>query len=334
VSEGMSLSRRDVLRTSLAGGLVVAGRGCHGAQPWTGTAYRKPQTSRVAIVPAADYGRRLADLVFDGLKLCTLEVRGRTVVLKPNLVEFDPTGVINTNPAVVAAAVDAFRRLGARHVIVAEGPGHRRDNEHLLVASHLHDVLAERRVPYVDLNYDDVTPVPLATSYTALGRLYLPDTIVNADLVVSMPKLKTHHWVGVTLSLKNMFGIVPGSVYGWPKNVLHWAGIQESILDVNAALSTPRFNIVDGIVGMEGNGPIHGTSIQSGVLLFGEDPVAVDATAARLMGIEPVRVRYLAEADRFLGNIREEAIAQIGASLASRRNDFRLIDSMRHLRSG
>src|SRR5262245_66568541 len=93
-----------------------------------------------------------------------------------------------------------------------------------------------------------------------------------------MPKLKTHHWAGVTLSLKNMFGVVPGSVYGWPKNALHWAGIHGSILDINSSLPIPQFAIVDGIVGMEGNGPLQGQAKQSGVLILGEDLVAVDAT--------------------------------------------------------
>ena len=74
-----------------------------------------------------------------------------------------------------------------------------------------------------------------------------------------MAKMKTHHWVGATLSMKNLFGVVPSGIYGWPKNVLHWAGIDESIADLHAAF--PRhFAIVDGIVGMEGNGPIQGSA--------------------------------------------------------------------------
>ena len=50
-----------------------------------------------------------------------------------------------------------------------------------------------------------------------------------------MPKMKTHHWVGATLSMKNLFGVVPGGIYGWPKNVLHWSGLEESIADLHAA---------------------------------------------------------------------------------------------------
>jgi uncharacterized protein (DUF362 family) len=147
-----------------------------------------------------------------------------------------------------------------------------------------------------------------------------------------MPKMKLHHWAGVTLSMKNLFGIMPGAVYGWPKNTLHVHGIHQSIMDINATLPVPRFNIVDGIIGMEGNGPIQGTARQSGVLVFGEDPVAVDATAARLMGVEPARVWYLMQANRFLGNIDDMRIDQLGEDPVRFAQDYALIESMENLR--
>ena len=106
--------------------------------------------------------------------------------------------------------------------------------------------------------------------------------------------MKTHHWAGVTLSLKNMFGAIPGSVYGWPKNVLHWKGIDRSILDINSTLPA-HFVIADGIVAMEGNGPLHGTARDLGRIVMPDDPVAADFTCARLMGFDPrlvkIRVR-------------------------------------------
>src|SRR5215510_10936202 len=169
------------------------------------------------------------------------------------------------------AAIASFRSLGAREVVLAEGPGHRRDNEYLLTASGIYDVINEHRVRYVDLNTDDVRLTKLRSSFTDLRHLYLPETLYHADLLVSMPKLKTHHWAGVTLSLKNMFGVVPSSIYGWPKNALHWAGINGSIVDINSSLPLPRFAIVDGVVGMEGNGPLQGQAKSAGVLVFGTD---------------------------------------------------------------
>src|SRR5436305_14735247 len=103
-----------------------------------------------------------------------------------------------------------------------------------------------------------------------------------------MDKLKSHHLAGLTSSMKNLFGVMPGVCYGWPKNVLHHAGIPGSILDINAAVR-PSLAIVDGVVGMEGDGPIMGTPVASGVLVMGGNLAAVDATAARLMGFDPWR---------------------------------------------
>jgi uncharacterized protein (DUF362 family) len=327
------LDRRQFVIGSLAASLAPLLNGCQQSTPWDRSAYRKPERSRVAILEATSYDSPLRDIIRKGIELFRLSLQGKTVVLKPNLVEYDPTGVINTHPAVIAAAIEAFRSLGAREVLVAEGPGHRRDTEYLLTASGLYAMLKDHQARYVDLNNDDAHALPLQSHFTNLQQLYFPETVLRADLLVSMPKLKTHHWAGVTLSLKNMFGIIPSAIYGWPKNVLHWAGIHESIVDINAMLPIPQFAIVDGIVGMEGNGPIQGEAKHCGVLLFGDDLVAVDATAARLMTIDPTKVKYLDRAGRFLGNLAPERILQIGERLDRFQADFHVIDSFQHLKA-
>ncbi len=325
------LNRRQFLIGSAAvASLSTLAGGC--GNPWNKTAYRKPQQSPVAILQASDYSTPLTEIIQRGVNLCGLRPKGKRVVLKPNMVEFDPNGVINTHPAVIAATIEAFRSLGAREVIVAEGPGHRRDTEYLLLASGLYAVLKEHKAPFTDLNLDDVQVVRLNSQYTDLGQLYLPETILNADLLVSMPKMKTHHWVGVTLSLKNMFGLVPGAVYGWPKNVLHWAGISSSILDINSSLPIPQFAIVDVSFGMEGNGPIQCEPKPSGVMVFGRDMIAVDATASRLMSINPKHISYLAEAGKFLGNIGEDDILQVGENIDRLRKDFRVLPSFQYVK--
>jgi uncharacterized protein (DUF362 family) len=320
----MQTRRRFLKATSAA--VVGAAVGCRSQPPkFDAAAGRRPDRSRVAVIDAADYGVDLVDPIRRGIDAFGLQPRGKRVVLKPNIVEFDPEGVINTHPHVIAAAVEAFLGLGAAEVVVAEGPGHRRDNEYLLTASGMIDVLRERRVRYVDLNFDAVRSVRLGSRFTQLGHLYLPATVLDADLFVSMPKLKTHHWAGVTLSMKNLFGIVPSAIYGWPKNVLHWAGLEGSIVDINSSLSMPRFAIVDGIVGMEGDGPIRGEAKHAGVLVVGEDLVAVDATCARLMQINPAAVQHLAWAGQFLGNADGDRIEQIGEEVARRQQDFRVL---------
>jgi uncharacterized protein (DUF362 family) len=140
-----------------------------------------------------------------------------------------------------------------------------------------------------------------------------------------MPKMKTHHWAGVTLSMKNLFGVLPGVCYGWPKNVLHHAGITESILDINAAVQ-PHLAIVDGIVGMEGDGPIMGSPIHAGLLVMGSNLPAVDATTARLMDFDPLRIPSLRRASGHLGPIHAGYITQRGETIESLKQTFAVLD--------
>ena len=294
--------------------------------------FQRPPSS-VAIRRAADYSEDLPELIHETLCEFRLPVKGKTVLLKPNLVGLDPLGVMNTHPAVIAATRESFLRLGAAQVLIGEGPAMDRDTEAIVESVRLRDFIGSLARTFVDLNVDDVTRVALRTRASRLRELYLPKTVLGADFFVSMPKLKTHHWAGVTLSLKNLFGIVPGSCYGRPKNVLHWAGIDRSILDKNAA-ARPDFAIVDGIMGMEGNGPIQGTPKASGVLIFGNDPVAVDATCCRVMGLLPERVKHLARAGTLLGHVKTDKIQQLGEQISSVRTNFSVLEDFRSLVEG
>src|SRR5579859_5645539 len=193
---------------------------------------REPQ-SRVSIVRAA-YNQGIYDIVRRLLVEHRVDVRGKRVVIKPNLVEFDPGTTINTHPLLVHAALEGFRALGAADVRIAEGPGHRRNTLDLADAAGYFQIIPGFEDIFIDLNLDEVSPLKLASPYSQLKSLYLPNTALGGDLLVSLPKMKTHHWVGATLSMKNFFGLVPSGVYGWPKNVLHWAGINETIADLHA----------------------------------------------------------------------------------------------------
>jgi uncharacterized protein (DUF362 family) len=257
-----------------------------------------------------------------------LDVRGKRVVLKPNLVEFDEKTVINTHPKVVHAALEAFRSAGAADVRIAEGPGHRRVTLDLADAAGYFSTVPQFERVFTDLNLDEVSSLRIARPVSKLESLFLPNTVTGCDLLVSMPKMKTHHWAGATLSMKNLFGVVPGGVYGWPKNVLHWSGIDESIADLHSLF--PRaFSIVDGIVGMEGNGPIQGTAHSSGVLVAGADPVAVDATCCRVMGLDPNGIRYL----RFAadGRLSEDLIPQAGETISNVATQFQVLPQFQSL---
>ena len=328
----MNFSRRQFLKTATACSIASFTTACSQQGRWASGAYCKPRQSKVAILKAESYTKDLVSSILDGIKAFPLEVVNKRVLLKPNLVEYERDNVINTHPAVIGATIEAFRMLGAKEVLVGEGPGHRRDTDGLLVASGLFPYLRETQTPFVDLNLDNIRRLPLQSSFMGIESLYFAESVLNADILVSMPKLKTHHWAGMTLAMKNLFGIVPGVKYGWPKNFLHWHGINESILDINSTVR-PHFVIVDGIVGMEGNGPIQGKPKHVGVLVFGNDPVSVDATCTRIVGLNPEKIDYLQKAEEALGNLHIAMIEQIGESIESVCTPFEVIESFNYLKS-
>lgn len=287
------------------------------------------QTSPVVVAKAASYSQDLADAMLRGIRECGLDVAGKTVLLKPNFVEFDPNTCINTDVAVVATALEVFRSLGAARVKIGEGPGHRRDTFAIAELTRYRSEIPGFDDVFVDLNRDDVTGVP---GFAGRDQFYFPNSVLSADIIVSLAKMKTHHWAGATLSMKNYFGLVPGSIYGWPKNELHFIGIDTAIFELTRAFGPKSFALVDGIVGMEGNGPIQGTRKQAGVLVMGSDLAAVDATCCRIMGIDPARVGYLQKAADQLGVIEESRIEQRGEAIAGLRTNFELIKEFSQLR--
>jgi uncharacterized protein (DUF362 family) len=282
-----------------------------------------PQTA-VHIAQAGDYGGNLTDILqrqYESFRP-RVPLAGKRVVLKPNLVEYNRDKVINTHPHVVAAVIELCRQEGAAEIIVAEGPGHCRNVEYLVSASGLGDVLRHYNVPFIDLNHDEPLKTPNLGRLTKLEHLYLARTVATADVLISLPKLKTHHWAGATLSLKNLFGTLPGICYGWPKNELHWRGIDNSIVDI-ALTRTPELAIVDGIVGMEGDGPLNGTPKPLGALIMGADPLAVDATCCRLMRLDPDKIGYLVLGGRKrLGLLNAAQIEQIGEPIEALAQPF------------
>ena len=324
MSDGTKLSRRTLLR-----GLGVIATGA-GAVTVARLLDRRENglEAQVSILRASGYTDDLEAVVLRGfaqLGLGEAEVRGKRVLLKPNLVETalgEPH--INTHPAVVLAAARAFRRLGA-DPFVAEGQGHRRDSWLVLEESGMVETLEEGELDFVDLNHDEVVPVPNRSGLTNLAELMLPRSLVEADWVVSLPKIKTHHWAGVTCAMKNFFGVMPGIAYGWPKNVLHQEGIHPSIVDINAAVA-PDFAIADGIIGMEGDGPIMGDPKPLGCLVMGRNLPAVDATCTRLMGLNPMGATYLPLSSGYLGPIMEENITQRGVPIAELARRFSVVD--------
>jgi uncharacterized protein (DUF362 family) len=312
------ISRRTMIVSGAAG---ICGSGAA-----TLKQHRRPlPPARVAAFKAHSYSADFESIVVQGLEACGIALRGKVALVKPNLVEYVAGQPVHTHSSVLAGTIAALARQGA-HVIVGEGPGHRRDTLDMARAAGYAEAVPDLERQFVDLNLDDVRQA----GDMAGGPLYLSATALSADVIVSVAKMKTHHWAGATLSMKNLFGVVPGAVYGWPKNHLHFRGIEETIAALYRRF--PRtIGIVDGVVAMEGNGPIQGRAIPAGVVVVGSDLAAVDATCCRIMGIDPAHIGYLNKVDG--ARIHLDETAQRGENLSVLTRPFDLPPRLSHLRA-
>jgi uncharacterized protein (DUF362 family) len=286
-------------------------------------------SSPVFIARNQSYDGPLEQTIRDGLSAAGVnadDYKGRRVLLKPNMVEpMRGNPQMTTNPRMVVAVAEIFRRAGAS-VTVGEAPGHVRDTEMALVESRMADALLDAKLPFADLNYEESRFVRNGGGLSQLAGFYFPRSVAEADLIVSMPKMKTHHWVGVTMSMKNLYGTLPGNRYGWPKNVLHHAGIPQTVVDINASLPK-TIAVVDGIECMEGDGPILGSSKMMGLVMVGADRLAVDATAARIMGFDPQKLDYMRMAhDLNFGRLNDWQIRQRGEAWEPLYSPFKILD--------
>ena len=170
-----------------------------------------------------------------------------------------------------------------------------------------------------------------ASRFTGLTSLALPVELLSADLIVSMPKLKTHHWAGMTASMKNFFGVVPGAVYGWPKNILHVHGIEASILDLNATIR-PHLAILDGVTG-DGRGRAdHGPAPARRSDRHVHRPRLARCHGGASDWADPARLPYLAEAGRFLGNLESARIEQRGEPISRYACAFDVVEAFKGAR--
>ena len=148
--------------------------------PKHSVSYKKPH-SFVAILDAVEYSEKIEALLMDGLRLFHLKVLGKTVLLKPNLVEDLPEPV-NTNSLLIGAAARCFLRLGAARVTIGEGPGHQRDTELVVQATGSASlILSERQMEFVDLNRDELK------KSAAQGELQRPSRTLGSRARSSLP---------------------------------------------------------------------------------------------------------------------------------------------------
>lgn len=252
---------------------------------------------------------------------------GSTVLLKPNLLSAwdPPERAVNTHPTIVHAVAEYCISRGCK-VKIGDScgsltPGSTR---RAMEVTRLPQVAEETGAELVNL--DQAARVRVSVDGGAvLNEVLVSQEYFTADFVVSLPKLKTHGLTMMTGAVKNQFGLVPGRL----KKQIHLAApkptdMARALVDVFSVVR-PDLAIMDGIVGMEGNGPAAGDAKSMGFILAADDAVALDAVAARIMGFSPLEIPTTAEAaDRDLGAGQLDDIQLHGLELAqASARDFR-----------
>ncbi|RJQ82429.1 MAG: DUF362 domain-containing protein [Desulfobacteraceae bacterium] len=225
--------------------------------------------------------------------LFPLDLKGKNVLIKPNLLRGSaPEEGVVTHPAVLRAVVDQVERMGPAVIVVGDNPGlfGYGANE----ACFKQTGLMEAAKGYYRNIGNDSRGVAFNPQY--LPQVSLSQAVLDADVIISLPKFKTHGLTVVTGAIKNSYGLLPGA----QKAKLHKAAgspqrFQELVVEV-FALRVPDLFIMDAIVGMEGNGPASPDLRHIGLILASDNAVAMDAVVAHMMGCEPERLPFLQKA--------------------------------------
>jgi len=243
-------------------------------------------TPRVALVAAADYQRTSVEQALERLMrelggMAAFVQPGQKVLIKPNMLAGKtPDKAVTTHPEIVRSVIRMAQAAGGI-VSVGDSPGIGTPEE---VARHcgIMEVIEETGARFAPF-CDSVRVGPVGRTFR---QLELAQDIMDAEVIINLPKLKTHGMMGLTCGVKNLFG----AVVGMRKPALHLqAGADKSLFALMllelAEHIRPALTIVDAIVGMEGNGPGSGDPVAIGALLAGTDAMAVDSVATRLVGM-------------------------------------------------
>lgn len=273
---------------------------------------------RVAVVEAEDDIRRAVEEaigLLGGLKLRG----GEHVVIKPNVCNAkNPYGMVITDFGIIAAVVDLVRDE-AEKVTVVESDNISGSADKRVTESGLLEELRKMDVEFLNLSSDKFEVHEVAGK-----KLRLPRTVLDADYFINLPKMKTEGHVSVTLSIKNLFGVPQRA----KKSRLHRC--LNEILPYLAGVIRHDLIVVDGVVAMEGNGPLIGTPRELGVVVAGENPVSVDAVCARMMGFDTSEIEYLVRSSEMgLGEMDLDALEVVGADWRGLAQEFERPYSLR-----
>lgn len=214
---------------------------------------------------------------------------GDKVILKPNLVapRHFSSGA-TTNVYIMEEIIKEIKDLGGIPCI-AESPGIEYDSYVTLAVSGIRDVAKEYGVRIIDLEKEERRIIKIPNG-VILKSIALPACVVDADLIINVPKIKTHILTTVTLGLKNFMGLLdPKS-----RKRIHIYGLDHGIVDLFVSLMSKRIlTVADGVVTMDRNGAVYGDKKRLGVIVTGDNVVATDFVCCRIMGIDPLSIGHL-----------------------------------------
>lgn len=259
--------------------------------------------NRVALVRCGEYEagrveaavRRAVDLL-GGMERFVRS--GQRVLVKPNLLlPSDPGRAIVTHPTVLRAVVKLVHEVGGR-AIIADNPATPLPHLAWLAAYDKVGWAAVAAETGAELNTHIIPQQRSHPEGKLLKRVDVSSFLTEADVVVSVPKLKTHGLMRFTGAVKNLFGVVPGALkFGYHVKLQTTDRFAEMLLDL-ASFVRPALTVMDAVVGMDGDGPSAGRPFPIGAMLAGADPVAVDVAALALVGHNPASVPTVAAAVR------------------------------------
>jgi uncharacterized protein (DUF362 family)/Pyruvate/2-oxoacid:ferredoxin oxidoreductase delta subunit len=273
--------------------------------------------SKVALLPVADYGEAgVRDAVQAGMALLGLEqdfFAGKKVLLKPNLLtSFSVERGVCSHPTVVRAAALAAQETGGR-VTLGDSPGFEKV-ERVARAAGMVEAVKDLDIPLVSFD-NDKTDVKFPSGKVCKA-FPLGTPVAETEVLVNLARLKTHSYTGYSGAVKNLYGCLSGrSKVSFHMRYNELQAFSRMLADL-AGLLRPALSVVDGIVSMEGPGPRRGTPRQNGFFIMSRDPVAADAVACTLVGIDPgdiLHLRFAQEAGYGTADIPSLEI--VGASL-------------------
>ncbi len=247
---------------------------------------------RVFVAACGDYEASLAPaldriLEMSG-RLADSAVADRRVLVKPNLLtDRPPEQAVTTHPALVRLVIRRLKAAGAQ-VTVGDSPASAANLARVWERSGIGAACAEEGVPLIALEQAG------AKTFTRDGFTFpIAHPVLEADLIVNLPKVKSHSLTLLTASVKNIYGTIPG----YAKTTLHRQYPKPEVFGrlVRTLWSVmpPCWTLADAVVGMEGQGPANGHPISLGFLAASNDPFALDHALCELLHIDPRRVPYL-----------------------------------------